>query len=133
MLHASPSSKASLPHPRPTALGHHRKLSRAPAVMQQHDTGCLFHTCSCVYVSASLPVRPALSFPLSVHEPILHVCIYFCLQKGSSAPSFQTPYMCVAVVAVVELLNCVPLFCDPTDCRPLGSKPPERPHVCVNV
>ena len=57
----------------PTPLGHHWALSWAPCAIQQLPTSCLLHMWYCVYVRASLSIRPTLSFPLWVHRSVLYM------------------------------------------------------------
>ena len=79
-----------------------------------------------MYVSMLLsPYLPPSPSPDScVHNSVLHVCVSIdALQIGSSVPSFQIPYICVAAVAAKSFQSC-PTLCDHIDGSPLGSPVP---------
>ena len=77
-----PLSLASLsPSLHSTHLGHHRAPSRAPCALQQLATSCLFYIWWCIYVCATLAVRPTLFLPPCVHRFVLYI--------GISIPALQ--------------------------------------------
>ena len=84
----------SLP-PHPTPLGCHRALVWAACAIQQIPAGWLCYACWCIYVSATLSIRPTLSFPDCVHKSslnLLQLCLHsmpwFC---GCEARGTLTP------------------------------------------
>ena len=52
-------------------------ITEQPGAIQRLSTSCLFHTRSCIYVSAALSIHPTLSSPC-VHESIRHLHLYSC-------------------------------------------------------
>ena len=84
-IHISPSFWISLPPQWPShasrSSGHHRALRWTPCAVQRLPIAHLFHTWSCIYVSATLPIRYTLLSPLCphVHFPRLH--LYSCPAK----------------------------------------------------
>ena len=65
--------------PYPSPLGGHKALSWSPCAMQLLPTSYLFYIWYCIYVNATLSLRPSLPLPPPrVLKPILYVCLYSC-------------------------------------------------------
>ena len=73
----------------PTLLGHHRAQGWASCAIRQLSTSYLFYIWQCIYVNATFPIRPTLSFPRHVHKSVLYICVSISfLHLGSSVPYF---------------------------------------------
>ena len=79
-----------LPPPHPTPLGYHGAPSWASYATQQLPTAYLFYMWACMYISATLPIHPSLSFPCWVHKSVPCVCISILAQQLLLPWSSQT-------------------------------------------
>ena len=88
-IHISAPSWASLP---PQPQSHPSGSSQSWTelrVIQQLPTNCLFYTRHCIYVNATLSVRPTLSFPHCAHKSVLYVCVSITKARTLSKPRSQ--------------------------------------------
>ena len=75
--------------PYPTPLGGHKAPSRSPCAMQLLPTSHPFYIWWCIYVHATLSLRPSLPFPPCVLKSLLYICVFIpVLPLGSSVPFF---------------------------------------------
>ena len=106
------SSSASILLPHSTPLGHYRAPSWAPCAVQQLVTSYLFHTWSCINVSATLPIHSTLTFGPCVHmSDTLYVSLYSCPANSFISTIFlDFIYMCSYRLFVFQrywLVSCV--------------------------
>ena len=93
-----------------------------------------FHTWQCIYINATLSIRPLLSLLCCVHEFIFYGLPLFMLCKQIHQYDFSRLYIyiyvcvCVCVCVYVYIL-CLVAQCCLTPCNPMNS----RLHMCVCI